>query len=61
MSKIYKRGMLNRVQQVMLRGEFDRIRLRSDLLDDAGPAIERIGAALDRILEDGGYLTFIGE
>jgi hypothetical protein len=58
----YSDTMLNRIQQVLLRAELEMIRQRPDLLADAGPAVERIGAALERILDgDGAYLTFIGE
>lgn len=57
----YSDTMLNRIQQVRLRAELAVVRQRPDLLGDAGPAVERIGAALERVLDDGGYLTFIGE
>jgi hypothetical protein len=58
----YSDTMLNRIQQVQLRDELERIRRRPDLLAGAGPAVERISAALERTLDgDGAYLTFIGE
>jgi hypothetical protein len=58
----YSDTMLNRIQQMQLRDEFERIRRRPDLLAGAGPTVERISAALERTLDgDGAYVTFIGE
>ena len=58
----YSDTMLNRIQQMQLRDELERIRRRPDLLAGAGPAVERMSAALERVLDgDGSYLTFIGE
>ena len=57
----YSGTMLNRIQQVRLRAELAVLRQRPDLLADAGPVVEQIGAALERVLDDGGYLTFLGE
>lgn len=57
----YSDTMLNRVQQVLLRRELETLRQRPDLLEDAGPLVDQIGAALERVLAEGGYLTFVGE
>jgi hypothetical protein len=58
----YSDTMLNRIQQLLLRTELEQVRQRPDLLEDAGPMVERVGAALDRVLDgDAAYLTFIGE
>ncbi len=57
----YSDTMLNRVQQILLRAELVAVRRRPELLADAGPMVEQVGAALERVLEGGGYLTFVGE